>query len=561
MLNAHPMMASKSPPLQIGKYMPIAELGRGGMADVYLSATHGPAGFRKLLVVKKLRATLADDPEFVSMLLDEARIAARLNHPNVVQTYEVGSVDGEYFIAMEYLEGQPLHRLIRRSIEKASYDSQMQYGIIADVLAGLHHAHELADYDGAPLAIVHRDISPHNIFVTYDGQVKVVDFGIAKAAGRISAATREGVVKGKMRYMAPEQALGHDVDRRADIFSVGVLLWTAATGERFWNGLDEIAIITRLIGRDIPGSPRAVRPEVPEEVDRICKRALCGDPLGRYATAFEMQSEIESYLAASGGKPAARNVGSLVSTLFAKERADVRDIVEHKLTELASPDSNYKLASITSVVESSESGSSQNMSKARFVRERAIALAAREESVGQREAAASAAGGRELRSSEPTRTLEASEITFDPTSPGARARTKSRVPVAVFAGGFLAILAVAIFFAIRRMPARSESYLPSAPASTVPNVVPAATAEGATGSVEALTRGTPSALTLAPPTSSPLNVPVKVVRGAQSAASPRNAVQPLVVPNPGATVSASSGTPKPPALPPHETDDGLSTRK
>src|SRR5262245_54107302 len=171
---------------EFGKYRLVAELGHGGMADVYLASLSGPQGlgFSKLVVIKRLRPNLIEDPEFVAMLIDEARIAARLNHPNVVQTIEVGQVGDQYFVAMEFLDGQPLHRIVYRiGKQRTGMSLEMQCGILVDVLAGLHHAHELADYDGSPLNVVHRDVTPHNVFVTFDGQVKLVDFGIAKAAG------------------------------------------------------------------------------------------------------------------------------------------------------------------------------------------------------------------------------------------------------------------------------------------------------------------------------------------------------------------------------------------
>src|SRR5215468_3006277 len=201
------------------KYRLIAEIGKGGMADVYLAVVQGPAGFNKLVVIKKTRSELTRDPEFIAMFLDEARLAARLNHPNVVQTHEVGQEGDRYFIAMEYLDGQPLNRIRARA--GSSFGVNLQVRVLADVLAGLHHAHELCDFDGTPLGVVHRDATPQNVFVTYDGLIKVVDFGIAKAVDS-SAETRTGVVKGKVTYMAPEQAKGDRVDRRADIFAVGV---------------------------------------------------------------------------------------------------------------------------------------------------------------------------------------------------------------------------------------------------------------------------------------------------------------------------------------------------
>jgi serine/threonine-protein kinase len=344
-----------------GKYRLIAELGHGGMADVFLAVIAGPAGsgFSKLTVVKRLRQNLAEEPEFVEMLVDEARISARLNHPNVVQTNEVGSVGNVYFLAMEYLDGQPFHRIQHRATQFAQkalaaaaagataeggassvvlptdpFPRECQYLVLLDTLAGLHHAHELSDYDGTSLQIVHRDVTPHNVFVTYEGQVKVVDFGIAKAVGRASE-TRQGVVKGKVRYMAPEQAIGQPVDRRADVFSVGVMLWEAATGRRLWKDMDDLNIVQALVGGNVKSSPREVVPDVPEEIDRICKKALAHNRDDRYASAEDFRLDLEQYLAESGTlMPARRKIGPAVSALFNDKRTEIRQVIEKQLQAL-----------------------------------------------------------------------------------------------------------------------------------------------------------------------------------------------------------------------------------
>jgi eukaryotic-like serine/threonine-protein kinase len=327
---------------RFGKYRLIAELGHGGMADVFLAVQAGPAGsgFRKLTVIKRLRQNLAEEAEFVAMLVDEARIAARLNHPNVVQTNEVGQVGPHYFISMEYLDGQPMHRIQHRSAQRAKDGSpaivskEQQYIVLMDALAGLHHAHELADFDGTPLAIVHRDMTPHNIFVTFAGQVKVVDFGIAKAAGRASE-TRQGVVKGKVRYMAPEQAVGQHVDRRADLFSMGVILWEIATGRRLWKDKDDLQIVHELVSGNIMASPRAVDPNVPEAMDRICQRALATKPEDRYATAEEFRADLESFLADTGHLvDARRKLAPSICTLFEDKRDEIRAVIEKQLMAL-----------------------------------------------------------------------------------------------------------------------------------------------------------------------------------------------------------------------------------
>src|SRR6478609_2122263 len=207
---------------RLGRYRLIAEIGRGGMAEVYLALLEGDLGFNKLLVLKRIRPELAEDPEMMAMFLDEARLSARLHHANVVETHEVAQEDGHTFMVMEYLEGQSLHRILHRLRRHGGLPKAMHFQILADMLAGLHHAHELSDWDETPLGVVHRDVTPQNVFVTYDGRVKVVDFGIAKVRGA-SSETRAGVVKGKVAYMAPEQARGEPVDRRTDIFAAGVM--------------------------------------------------------------------------------------------------------------------------------------------------------------------------------------------------------------------------------------------------------------------------------------------------------------------------------------------------
>ncbi len=337
-------MSQESSSTAFGKYSLIAELGHGGMADVFLAVAQGQAGFNKLIVIKRLRETFADDPEFVAMLLDEARLAARLNHPNVVQTNEVGQVGRHHFIAMEYLEGQPLHRINHRSAKKGGVPLVYTARILADVLAGLHHAHELQEFDGTPLGVVHRDVSPHNIFLTYAGQVKVVDFGIAKAVGR-SAETRTGVVKGKVTYMAPEQATGGAVDRRADIFSVGVMLWEAATGQRMWQNVQDLVVVSKLVNGDIVTSPKSVNPNTPDALDEICRRALAPKPEDRYDTAADFQEALEQYIRSTGEHVAQRELGTFVLTLFKERRDEMKLVVEKQLAELKSkPASSFAIA-------------------------------------------------------------------------------------------------------------------------------------------------------------------------------------------------------------------------
>jgi serine/threonine protein kinase len=321
---------------QFGRYQLIATLGHGGMADVYLAVSRGPVGFAKLQVVKRLRPNLAEEPEFLAMFLDEARLAARLNHPNVVQTNEVGEAGGYYFIAMEYLDGQPLNRILARSRRMLEPELTLEVlvTIMAEALAGLHYAHNLTDYDGTPLHVVHRDASPHNLFVTYEGQVKLVDFGIAKAANR-SVETRAGTLKGKMAYMAPEQARCEAINRRADVFSMGAVLWEVVVGERLWRDPNDMRILDALgTGMPMP-SMRSVRPDVPAELDAIATKALAMDPAYRYPTAADMRHDLLGYLERSRQRPTSHeDIGRVVGGLFRDRRGEMKTLIDLQLGAL-----------------------------------------------------------------------------------------------------------------------------------------------------------------------------------------------------------------------------------
>src|SRR5580692_7078687 len=272
-----------------GKYRLIAELGQGGMATVYLAVAMGNSGFRKLAVVKLLRPEFAVDEEFIQMFLDEARLCARLSHPNIVHTYDVGVDDSGHLIAMEYLDGVSMHAATSKLGRNGGpFTFPLQAKALLEVIEGLRYAHELKDYDGTSLQIVHRDVTPHNIFVTYDGQVKLLDFGIAKAATS-SVQTATGVIKGKLTYMAPEQALGDPVDGRADIYSVGVMLWEALTGRRrFPADLSDVAMFTRAASGEVPEAPPAETLGLPPEINAIINRSLAPKREDRYQSAGEL---------------------------------------------------------------------------------------------------------------------------------------------------------------------------------------------------------------------------------------------------------------------------------
>ena len=310
-----------------GKFRFIAEIGHGGMSEVYLTLTQGGlGGFQKLVAVKLLRRDLAKDEDFRRMFLEEARLTARLNHPNVVQTNDVGEDQGRYYIAMEYLEGQTFERIRRARNASKLFPINMQIQMLVQALAGLHYAHELTDYDNTPLGIVHRDVTPSNIFVTYDGQVKLVDFGIAKVFDSLNH-TRVGVLKGKARYMSPEQITGVTVDRRADIYSVGVTLWEMLNGSHIWPGRSETEILRRVSAGDIPLPPR----ESPYVLQQICTKAMAFHADDRYPTADALRAELDGYLAQHMTPTRDRGLGPAVVELFRDERAQIRQVIETQM--------------------------------------------------------------------------------------------------------------------------------------------------------------------------------------------------------------------------------------
>jgi serine/threonine-protein kinase len=351
-LSAH---SFERPVLRVGRYRILSELGRGGMSNVYLAVAHGPGGVNKLVVLKALLPDLSAEPYALTMFLDEARLAAQLNHPNVVQTYEVGTEGDRHVIVMEYLEGQSLSIVIKRSDQAGTpLPLALHLRVIVSALEGLHYAHELRAYDGSLLQLVHRDISPQNVFVTYDGQVKVLDFGIAKAASS-STHTATGIVKGKIAYMAPEQTIGDSVDRRADIFSVGCMLWAAATGRKLWKDTPDVHIMRRVINGDIP-TPQSANPACDDELNAIVMKALAVDPNQRYQSALELQQELELYC--EGLEPAKqKDIARHVATLFADKRAELKALVERQLalvgTEETSASGSRGIAVLTTDLKTS----------------------------------------------------------------------------------------------------------------------------------------------------------------------------------------------------------------
>jgi serine/threonine-protein kinase len=322
---------AEGPAREVGKYRVLAELGRGGMAHVYLAALQGAAAVSKLVVLKALLPEIASEPDSLARFLDEARLAALLNHGNVVQTYEVGAEGDRHVIVMEYLDGQSLASLLRRAEkENQPLPLALHLRALIDVLEGLQYAHELKGYDGKSLQLVHRDISPQNVFVTYDGRVKLLDFGIAKAATSTTH-TATGVVKGKIAYMSPEQLFGDDVDQRADVYAFGCMLWAAAAGQRLWKNVADTRIMRLVLEGDIV-SPRTINPSCDDALARIVMKALAADREQRYSTARELQEELEEYCAQIGAANRPRELARFVSGLFADTRAELTARIERELS-------------------------------------------------------------------------------------------------------------------------------------------------------------------------------------------------------------------------------------
>jgi serine/threonine-protein kinase len=327
----------------IGRYLLFGELASGGMATVHFGRLHGPAGFSRTVAIKRLHPQYAKDPDFVTMFLDEARVAARIQHPNVVPTLDVITTEDEIFLVMEYVQGESLARLLRavRSIMTPA-DTHVIATVMAGVLHGLHAAHEARDEQGEPLDIVHRDVSPQNVLVGIDGVARLIDFGVAKAAGRMQS-TREGHIKGKLAYMAPEQLHGAPVTRQMDIYAAAVVTWEALTGKRLFQGENEAAIVTAILHKAVP-APSEAASHVPPAFDRVVMRGLDSDLSRRYQTAHEMAVDLERCV--SLAPPS--EVGEWVQTL-AYDELLARASRVAELESASSPSSTRQPGSVLSL--------------------------------------------------------------------------------------------------------------------------------------------------------------------------------------------------------------------
>ncbi|HET9751853.1 MAG TPA: serine/threonine-protein kinase [Myxococcales bacterium] len=310
-------------PTKFGKYLLLERIAVGGMAEVFGAKAFGVEGFERLLAIKKILPTLGEDGDFIRMFVDEARIAVQLNHPNIVQVLELGKHERSLFIAMEYVSGRDLRQVMER-YRRAGEPMPLPQAclIVAEICEALDHAHKKRDAQGRPLGIVHRDVSPQNVLVGFEGAVKLIDFGIAKAESRLSQ-TQSGILKGKFSYMSPEQVRGEALDGRSDVFACGVLLWEMISGEKLFTGDSDVTVLEKV-------RKAAVRPprNCPPELEGVVLRALARDPARRYQTASALHDDLRRFTVADGKVFGARQLANWLQQEFKedheKEQARLR---------------------------------------------------------------------------------------------------------------------------------------------------------------------------------------------------------------------------------------------
>ena len=306
-------MTNKGGPTQFGEYHLLEKIATGGMAEVWRARAYGMAGFEKILVIKKVLDTLAKDEEFIRLFVDEARIAVQLHHVNIVQVFDLGRVDETYYMAMEYVHGLDLARFIARSRSMGPFPIPLALFIVGEVLKALHFAHERTDEGGEPLRIVHCDMSPQNVLISYAGEVKITDFGISRAA--FQASSLHDVIRGKYAYMSPEQVDGKDLDGRSDLFSLGIILYELLTGKRLFKAKTREETLARVRRAEVP-SPRTYRPEVSEDLEAMVLRALSLRPADRFPTGGAFLDELGVLMIREGHRATNNDLASYLKDVI-----------------------------------------------------------------------------------------------------------------------------------------------------------------------------------------------------------------------------------------------------
>jgi serine/threonine-protein kinase len=324
--------AGDTEPRKIGNYEVVAKLADGGVGTVYLARRRGPAGFSRLVAIKRLHPQFAGAPSFVTMFTDEARLAARIHHANVVSIVELGTDDDGYYVVMEYVEGSNLGHLswhAAKANDGEPMSRSVTLSIVLGALSGLHAAHEVEDDDGTIVNLVHRDVSPQNILIGIDGLARLGDFGIARASALRVFETRGAALKGKLEYMAPEQVESKPVDRTTDLFAMGIVLWELLTGARLFAAANQVTTIQRVCFDPIP-STRSVAPTVSKELDRVCVRALERARPRRYPTAAAFAEDLEAAARADAGIATQREVAAFLRETLGPAMPTARRVMQER---------------------------------------------------------------------------------------------------------------------------------------------------------------------------------------------------------------------------------------
>ncbi|MCB9683640.1 MAG: protein kinase [Alphaproteobacteria bacterium] len=310
-------------PVAFGKYFLVDKIAAGGMAEIFKAKTFSHGGFENLVVIKRILPHIGDNPDFVEMFQDEARVSVQLQHPNIVRIYDFGKIQQNWFIVMECVDGKDVRFLLRAGSRRKQFMPPELCAYIAlEVCKGLHYAHAKTDLEGNPFGIVHRDISPSNVLLSYEGEVKIADFGIAKAESN-AYQTRDGMLKGKFEYMSPEQAQGSEIDHRSDLFSLGIILWETMTGRRLFRTDSETATLNKVREADVT-PPETLRPDLPERLASICMKALTRDRDIRYASAADLESDLRDFLFPETSDTLKAKMRAYLQESFAEEIASER---------------------------------------------------------------------------------------------------------------------------------------------------------------------------------------------------------------------------------------------
>ncbi len=336
--------------MTLGRYELLLPIAQGGMATVWAARQKGSRGFQKTVAIKTMLPSLSEDPQFEQMFLDEAALAAKIHHPNVAEILDLGEEEDVLYIVMEWVDGEALSTITKQA-KKLNVTIQHHIALkaVSQACLGLHAAHELKDDEGEILHLVHRDVSPQNILVTYDGIVKLVDFGVAKAMGRAGGETTAGQLKGKVPYMSPEQARGGNIDRRTDIFAMGIVLYKMTTGLHPFLGENDLITMKNIIGRPVP-SPRLKNQQFPVELEQVILKCLQKEPEKRFQTMLELHQAIEKVQVTMGTAVVDDDVGSFVRSLLGdrgqKRRLALRDAVRSLDERATSPTSSSQPAPV-----------------------------------------------------------------------------------------------------------------------------------------------------------------------------------------------------------------------